>query len=278
MLKATVIKDTPTKDIIIHLLAKEHPLHIIPIKNYLKKRYGRNITYQGVRKIVKELLKEEIVEKENEGYQLRNEWVNSMRKFFTAMASSTISKQKKISNEETEVYEFEDLKSMMDFWYALVDDWLTHEKGQVKNYYQCAHAWEALLHLDNELQFIEKLKHRKIPINMLITSNTFLDRSILAFYRKHKITSAISNSHTTFDKSFYVGTYGKLIIQAIIDKELVAELENFFKISKALDSFALEKLQLIARKKSSIRMTVIRNSQIAEQINRSIIAEIEKTK
>ena len=83
-----------------------------------------------------------------------------------------------------------------------------------------------------------------------------------------------SPSSSSFDKSYYVATYGDTIIQARYPDEIVKELENFFKKNKTMEKMNLSNLSDIVNKKIKIKLTVIKNLAMAKQINKSIISQI----
>jgi len=59
-----------------------------------------------------------------------------------------------------------------------------------------------------------------------------LDRQIVRFYSKLGIIVQMIPSSSTFDKSYYVGTYGDLIVQTQYPQQIVKMLDSFFKKNK----------------------------------------------
>lgn len=120
-----------------------------------------------------------------------------------------------------------------------------------------------------------QLKKKGIISHILSTGNTPLDKNIRKFYESIGVKTYISPSISTFDKSYYVGTYGDLIIQAQYPEKLVAALERFFKKNKSIEELNLKELSDIVNKKTEIKLTVIKNLSMAKQINKSIISQME---
>jgi hypothetical protein len=77
------------------------------------------------------------------------------------------------------------------------------------------------------------------------------------------------------DREYYVGTYGDIIIQAHYPKEILDALDIFFKKNKTMENLDLSDLSSIANKKISVKLTVIKNLQMAKQINQSILSQME---
>ena len=86
---------------------------------------------------------------------------------------------------------------------------------------------------------------------------------------------AFNPSSSSFDKTYYVGTYGETLVQVHYPPEIVEKLEKFFKKNKTIDDLDLHELSEIVNKKQEIKLTVIKNLSMAKQINKSIISQIE---
>ena len=109
----------------------------------------------------------------------------------------------------------------------------------------------------------------------LSIGNSPLDRYIWKFYKKIGLKIAFSPSLSTFDKTYYVATYGETIVQVHYPKEIVDDLEKFFKKNKTIEELDLGELSEIANRKQEIKLTVIKNLAMAKQINKSIISQID---
>lgn len=270
------------KNIVFSILTKEYPLKIIELTNYIKKRYGKSVTFQAVRKAVLELVANEIlIRKENE-FAINKEWVKKSKLFLEEL-NSTLEKEKvkpKSTDsipEEVSVFTFDSLNSLMKFWQDLIDDWYKNFKKEDYrvNCYQAAHVWECLFHPEKEKTIMTQLKQKGIKSYTLSTGNTLLDKQIRKFYTKIGIKTKIEYSSSQFDKSYYVGTYGNLIVQTKYPQEIVKSLDLFFRKNKTLEDLDLTQLSDIVNKKITIKLTIIKNLSMAKQINKSIIEQFE---
>ena len=166
---------------------------------------------------------------------------------------------------------------MMKFWQQLIDEW--YKKFDKEDYpyncYQAAHLWEGLLHSDEERVIMHQLKGKGIKSYILTTGNSLLDKQIVKFYTKIGIKTNIDPSSSSFDKSYYVGTYGDLVVQSQYPDEIVKALDVFFKKNKTLQDLDLVDLSEIVNRKQEVKLTVIREINMAKQINKSIISQIE---
>lgn len=64
-----------------------------------------------------------------------------------------------------------------------------------------------------------------------------------------------------------------LIIQIQYPDKLVSEIEIFFKKNTSLENLDLKKLSDVVNKKIKIKITVIKNLEMAKHINQSIIGQ-----
>ena len=269
------------KNLVFTILTYEYPLKIIQLTNFIRKRYGKAVTFQAVRKAILELVKERVLVKENNQFSINKEWINEAKSRIDELYEN-VYKEKSAPNridsigEEISVFSFESLNEMMKFWQNLIDDWFKNfKKGETNvNCYQAAHGWEGLLHPDKEKILMEQLKKKGIRSQVLFTSNTPLDKLLLKFYKEIGIKCSISKSSSQFDRSYYVATYGDLVVQTQYPEELVKELDLFFKKNKSFEKFNLKELSDIVNKKANLKLTVSKNINMARQMNKSILREL----
>ncbi len=270
-------KKSNVKNLVFSILTKEYPLKLVELTNYIRSRYGKLVTFQAVRKAVLELVSGGVLIKKDSKYLINKKWLLESRKVLdTIYVDLTASKVKpsKISSIEGEVsvFTFNSLNELMKFWQDLIEDWYNNfKKGYPVNCYQGAHVWEGLLYLDREEKVIKQLKKKGIKSHMVCIGNTFLDKGIKKFYQNIGVKMDINHSSSSFDKSYYVGTYGDMIIQTTYPKKIVVALDEFFKKNKSITSIDLMQLSRIANMKVKMKLTVIKNLEMAKQINVSIL-------
>ena len=72
-----------------------------------------------------------------------------------------------------------------------------------------------------------------------------------------------------------MATYGETIVQAHYPKKIADEMEDFFRKNKTIEDLNLKHLSDIVNKKIKVQLTVIKNLEMARQINKSIIVLME---
>jgi len=270
------------KNLVFTILSEEYPLKIIELTNFIKKRYGKSVTFQGVRKALMQLVESGVILKEDNEFSINKQWVQESKSFLDKLylnLSNEKKKNPKIDSigGEVSIFTFDSVNEMMRAWEDLSDVWFKNfKKGQYSvNCYQAAHSWEILLHPDIEAKLMGQAKQKGIKSYILCTENTPLDRSIVKFHDKLGVKMVIVPSSSNFDKSHYIGTYGNLIIQAKYPDEIVKKLDQFFKKNTNLEDLDLAELSKLVNTKVQVKMTVIKNLEMAKQINASILNQIE---
>lgn len=269
------------KDLVFTILTKEHPLKLIELTNYVNKRYGKSVTFQAVRKAVMQLVDSGVLIKQDNEFLISKEWVKEAKRTVDQLYSDIYEERAKAEKFESiegqvSVFTFESLNKLMKFWEDLVDNWFEHfKKGNPNiNCWQGAHGWEGLLHSDYEKRLMSQLKKKGIISYAIGTVSTPLDRNVQRFYNSVGVKFSINPSLSSFDKSYYVGTYGDLIVQTTLPDKLVKELDNFFKKNKTIEDLNLKELSDIVNRKIQVKLTVIKNLEMAKQINKSIIDQM----
>lgn len=269
------------KNLVFSILTKEYPLKLIELTNFIRKRYGKAVTFQAVRKAVLELVEEGVLERKENSFLINKEWVIESKQIMDELYSvlhEDIQKPKKFDSigEDISVFHFDNLGSMMKFWENLIDSWFKKfKKGDYNiNCYQSAHIWEILLYPETEQKIMSQMQKVNIKSYVISTGNTPLDKAALNFYRKLGIKVGLNPSSNLFDKEYLVGTYGDLVVQARYPKEFVDDLDKFFKKTKNLKNFDIKQLSDLINKKIDIKLSVTKNINMARQLNRSIIDQL----
>jgi hypothetical protein len=274
-------KKATAKNLVFTILTKEYPLRQIALYNLIKKRYGKNITYQAVRKAVLELTEENVLEEKEKAYQINFEWVRTSKELLETLQKDLRAGPKKATEEslagDVTVYEFSSLNELFQFWQELVKDWFKELKQgpKVHNCYQGAHLCEVLLHQHGEREAFRRLKEKNVKSVGVITGNAPLDHATKNFYKSIGIDVYIRPSASTFDRGYYVATYGDLIVSYTLPKHFVDAIDRFFHKNRSVETLNLEELSRIVDKKATVKFTVIKNAEMAKHINQSILAQIE---
>ena len=113
-------KDDNVKNLVFSILANEYPLKIIEITNLIRKRYGKTVSFQAVRKSLFELIEEGIIIKDQKSFSLNKNWIfetkNELEKIYNNLTKEKIKPKNLDSIQgEVSVFTFDSLSEMMKF-------------------------------------------------------------------------------------------------------------------------------------------------------------------
>jgi hypothetical protein len=149
-------KSATTKDYIITVLGYDWPLSAKKIHNLIKKKYGYSATYQAVYKTLNSLLKEDVIEKKSDGYQLNLRWLKDMHRYTEIIETNYYTKNRlnliegikeARSEGNINVLTFETLFDVEKYLYYLQKQYIHNTK---KKEFICVHhnhEWRPLFYL-----------------------------------------------------------------------------------------------------------------------------------
>ena len=92
-------KKNSVKDIVFKILITDHPLKLIELTNFIKKRYGKSVTFQAVRQAVFELVADGVLEREGKQFQINPAWTIEAKKTIMQIEQQMVLKTTKPSIE-----------------------------------------------------------------------------------------------------------------------------------------------------------------------------------
>ena len=115
------------EDLVFTILSKEYPLRIIDLMNYIRKRYGKSVTFQAVRKAVLNLERKEVILHKNHRYELNKDWIRKSKEIIDNLYEELNKKYTRAKNVDSiggqvSVFTFNSLYELMKFWQSLM--WL----------------------------------------------------------------------------------------------------------------------------------------------------------
>ena len=113
------------KSLVFTILTKEYPLKLIELTNFIRKRYGKSVTFQAVRKAVLGLVEEGVLQQEEHAYNINKEWIKNSKKFIDDLYAEvykekTMPKSVDSITGEVSVFTFNSLNELMKFWQRLL--------------------------------------------------------------------------------------------------------------------------------------------------------------
>ena len=261
-----------TKEQIINLLKKEFPLSLTQIFRMTKSE--KKVTYQGIRKAVNEMVKDNIIEKLDKQYFLNKLWVKEQTKSFSDAYSNYFNinyNPNQIDNQSSiQVFRFSSLKDTLNFMIN------AYSKGHLVNK-ETNTIYISLRRLPpiippSLIQFLKTLqKDNKLYI--ICKSDKLADRWAAKFYRSLGVTvkTGIDIPHQN------IACFGDFMLQlfCFYPKQYANKVYSFEKgfKTKSRSSF-LRLMDDVFHKKAEIYLIKNRYSLFLEDIKGLIDEEV----
>ncbi len=263
-----------TKSLILSVLGKRFPLSLNQI--YADVKLEKNLSYQAVHKIIKELVKDRLVEKVEKQYFLNKRWIKQQADRFleyysnyfnTAYNPNQINKTSKI-----QIFRFTSLKDVLA---SCID-------GYAKNYFNQEESDKIYLSVRRLLPFVPpviipfvKKLLKDHEIILLCRSNTLADRWVAKIYRSIgiKVKTGVDIPH------YNSICMGDCVLQYFFffNEPYRKKLYSFSDKFKTNKSSSLIKLTSdVLYKQTEIYVVVNRHPILVEDIKRSIMKTFEQ--
>ncbi len=268
-----------TKDLIISTLMYDHPLNLTKLTNAIKKKFQASVTFQGVRKAVNQLVENGVIIKNAREYDLSRDWILELRNFVEKLQESHFTERTGIKDiqaigDDIKVYTFDNLIDLDKFWDKLVAKWFEDDKDNKteKCYTQLSgHAWYVLGQLGEETEIMEKIKRFNIKFYILANGCTFLDEWSKKYYVDHGFFYITNRDKKKNSNAQYFSVYNNYVIQITYPEEITKKIDSIYNNTKDFESFEAAKLIKILREKTDLKLTVMRNPVVAQQLRSFVL-------
>lgn len=259
------------KDAIILSLSKEWPLTARKLYNKVRK-YGFSVTYQAVHKVLKKMLEDGMLLKENKEYSINPEWLEKVKTFAGDVKDIYEGKLEaslvKVVEDGHGNFTFNTIYELDKFLLTLME-----KMGPVnKDGIFCLewdHYWTPL--------FLNKTIYKKIKeaskmgtFYLLVHSNSKIDKWCLDFWRRGSKSIKVKAGVKGKDTFLVAGDY---VIQVFYPEKLMKELDKVYSSANSVQDLDIDKLfQNIFEKKTEIPVTINMNPVLARQIRERIVS------
>ncbi|MFH1637800.1 MAG: hypothetical protein ABIB71_05230 [Candidatus Woesearchaeota archaeon] len=263
-------RNATTKDYVISILSYEWPLTAKKLHSAMKKKFGKNVTYQAVYKAVKEMQSSKVLRQQADGYEISEDWVRKLHRFTEIVESNYFAKERITAIAGLKESRKEGNISILTFeTYFDTEKYLHYllKHSMSKNKAVCMHnlhLWPPLFYLRAEYNKALSAERQGISICRLCSGNTLVDKWAADFYRKlgYKVKIGVNCADVC-----ELIVAGDTVIQVYLPTEIRQALEKAFEKVKTLSDLNMKKLIAdIFEKKAAIEIVISKNDKIAKQI------------
>ena len=266
-------KNSNTKDYVISVLSHDWPLTIKKMYNVIKKKYGYKATYQAVYKTVQELVKDDVITRTEEGYQLNLYWLKRIHDYTEITQSNYYTKSRVNVMEGVkdskidgnfQVLTFESWFDVEKYLYYLQKHCVLNSEKKITVVMHHNHEWRPLFYMRAEYNWITNLKDKGHDIVFLCSNSTPTDIWATNFYKKMGV-KAKTGARCAETSDLLV--FGDMVIQIFIPPELSSNLNNSFSKAKSVSDIDVPLLiNKVFEKKVDIKVVINKDLKLAKQI------------
>ncbi|MBI2135609.1 hypothetical protein HYU06_00895 [Candidatus Woesearchaeota archaeon] len=266
----------PQKDtistLIIAVLSRNYPLSKMKLFNTIKSEHKKNITYQGVSKVVGQLAEEGILQRQGKEYALNSEWINNLHKFSQELKGNYTKGKLGLIDKNTTEATFYTVGEFIDFTFNnLNTDFLGCEKGkkialQLRNIGFMPVSRAHIAHLKKFMETNE--------MYVAVQGNTIVDKTLSKFLKSFGIKVKLGADCA---KDSLVLVTENCLVNIYESDELRKELRSIYHDAKGLkDQKLMGFFRDILFKQYTYHVTFNRNKELAAKILKQTLAFFEK--
>ena len=267
------------KDMVFTILTSEQPLSTMELTNRIKKQYALNITYQGVRKAVDSLNKQNVLTKKGKKYAINKEWILKTKSFFDKLLTTyEVGKQLKtftneLAKENYAIYTFNNLLDLDNFWGDLQIYWADHKGKEYFAY--CNYNWWFLINLGHETKTFEYFNKKNINSKFIIAKDVKLNHWAGKIYSELGVKTKVIDQKEK-GEIVDINILDDTIIQVNYSNNIVLKIKNLFEKYKSLQEINIRDITKLAYEPCEIKFAVFKNPIISKNFRDTYEKIIDK--
>ena len=264
------------KDLVIKILSSEWPLTTNTLYVKITAKYHVKVSYQAVHKALHELARQHVVRKEDKGFSLNLDWIDGLAAFSNREKGNYLKRQprflpgmKQFTEEgATQTFVFDTLAHAEEYRKRLQMQYFSLANA-VPYVSQVSHLKSPIFYAERSSQVLHSANSSSRPCYLLVRGRTPIDEWCADFYRNSHIKIKVGVDCATTCDTMVIKD---LIVQTYIPKDITRYLEHVYGHATTVPLTTIPQLyENIYRKKSKIRVVVLRNPEIAERFRRETI-------
>jgi predicted transcriptional regulator len=218
-------------------------------------------------RILRDLLKKEVINKHHNIYQLNRHWLQQLYRF----SKKHIEENKGIDTDDILsfkegdkiTYKFSNPNDMGIYWAHTYDMIFEHHDPKIPILVFHPHEWLVHTRIASETFFLNRFNEDKKLVFFAIGGNTNFDKEFKKTWESNFRQIGIGINFNTKNTE-YVNVLGDYVFKVSLSKKFNNNLESFFKIHKELNLENKVELEKLCSRKDSAKMVFIRSKKEAE--------------
>ncbi len=255
------------KDAIVSVLSVRFPLSAKQLGLLLQREKGLSVSYQAVHKALKQLLKEGVLEKAGNKYQLDAVWIRKRKNEFDVIEAKYFRKEPNLALPQQTLF-FDSLFEVDKF---LIGSFVSIASKIEKKPVLCLrwnHFWIPLFLSKKEYSQLAEFAH-KVKAYCVSKGNTAIDKWCGAFWKKHGWKHKCGLDVAAASD---IVIFGDFVIQVFYPREIRKLLDSVYSKTKNVSRLDVDYFfNRVFEKKTKIPIVIIKNLDLAEQLRKQTI-------
>jgi len=264
-------KPSGTKDFVIQILGQEWPLSAKEIFNRVKKLSSQQISYQAVHKALGELLDAKVIEKNEKGYLLSLNWIDSGSQFFSSLHASYT--HNFIKSVEGKTLEFDTLYAVDKFLIQSLQKLLAVLPPKPVLCLHWNHLWMPLFLSREDYASVKELGKFFNGFSLSKGSDP-IDKWCADFWNKTGMESKLGiDVASTFD----LIVVEDFVFEVFYSPEIKQKLNEIYSNTPSVKDLNIDDFfHSVFEKKTSIFVRVIKAPLLAEELRKQTLSFFKK--
>ncbi len=258
--------DKKIEDWIVELLHQKEAVGPALLAELQKK--DPSTTKETFYRVVRRLLADEVINKNNKIYQLNRHWLQKIYRFSKKHIETNqgIDADNILSFEEGDKisYRFKNPNLMGIYWAHTYDMIFDQHDPKVPIMIHHPHEWLIHTRTESESFFLSRFKDDKKLVFFSIGGKTELDRQFKNEHENKFVQIGIGVDYNLKNNE-YINVLGDFIFKVSVSKKFADNLETFFKKHKKITPENREELEKLCNRKDPAKMAFTRSKKESEK-------------
>ena len=267
-----------SKDIIISILTRNHPLSIKKVYNKMRSGHKYGGTFQSVFKSIKELQLQNILMRAGKEYSLNPNWIEKIRSFANELHRGyfePINKEEADISEmslkkEVHKFEFNNLSNLYFFVKNIEKSYIDNSQGKKRCLWIMSHYWPTFLFPHEEHDRGIFLSSKKVNYYITHKSENALDKWALKIFSGKGVNILCKAG---ISERSDVGVYGDWVVE-VYYSESFKNIHKYFREASNISEIDLSSFIGDLKKDYKIVVVMHKDKFVADQIWDSIYKKI----
>jgi hypothetical protein len=283
------LKINTPESLVLAILAKKPKLTSKEIYDFFSKKYPKKMTIQGFYKIIRRMLDDRILLKENAHISLDSFWVNEVVSFAKTIEKTYLKTDSNLTDilldeGESRTYEFENIVAMDNVWshgLNLVRQYYAEHEHPDKNAY--SRNYFSVFHIartESENANLQYFESSNMQWYMASGSDTFLNHLPSKLIEEENYHQCVfdfekfiaNNPDKRIEKNYWATIIGDFVFEAGFPKYIFELLEKIYAETPSIAEFNADKISSLFLEPGKTFLTVSHDKKKAEMIRQEVKA------